>query len=127
MPSAWIICHVSLVRTKVSEEHISSIIRVKRISKLGTMLEHLLLVTAYIVCSSLILVTLMMETIHFYKMSVLTRATQLNIPEYVIIQIFYLCFPEREILFCSKRQLFVSICSEALKIYEYKSIYIYCQ
>jgi hypothetical protein len=39
------------------------------------------LVTANVVPSSLILVTLMMEALHSSKTSVLTRATQRNIPE----------------------------------------------
>jgi hypothetical protein len=50
------LCHVALVRTNVLEQHIASIIRP-------------------------ILVALMMEVIHSSKMSVLTRAIQLNIPE----------------------------------------------
>jgi hypothetical protein len=40
-----------------------------------------LLVTAIIVPSSLILVTLMMEALHSSEMSVLARATWHNIPE----------------------------------------------
>jgi hypothetical protein len=40
-----------------------------------------LLVTANVVPSSPILVTLMMEALHSYETSVLTRATQRNIPE----------------------------------------------
>jgi hypothetical protein len=80
--------HVALVRTGVSEECIASIIRVTRIGELGTMLAVTsthnmlwLLVTANIVPSSPILVTLMMEVILSSTMSVLTRATWHNIPE----------------------------------------------
>jgi hypothetical protein len=35
IPSSWMWCRVTLVRTDVSEERIASIIRVKRISELG--------------------------------------------------------------------------------------------
>jgi hypothetical protein len=42
---------------------------------------HQLLVTANIVPSSLTLVTLLMEMLLSYKKSVLTRATQCNMPE----------------------------------------------
>jgi hypothetical protein len=38
MPSSGMWCHVALVRTYMLEEHITSIIKVKRISELGTML-----------------------------------------------------------------------------------------
>jgi hypothetical protein len=86
-----------LVRTDVLKELSSSIIRVTRIGKLGTTLAvrtnrrtlHTallgsmlrLLVTANVVSSSPILVTLMMEAIRSSETSVLTRATRRNIPE----------------------------------------------
>jgi hypothetical protein len=38
MPSSGKLCHMALVRTNFSEEHITSIIRVTRIGELGTML-----------------------------------------------------------------------------------------
>jgi hypothetical protein len=55
---------VTIVRTDVSEEHIASIIRVKRISP-----------------SWLIVFTLMMEAIGFSETPVLTRATRRHITE----------------------------------------------
>jgi hypothetical protein len=72
--------HVALVRTDVSEELSASIIRVTRISELGTLAVtsnqrmlcslHRLLVTANIPSSS-ILVTLMMEALSSSETSVL--------------------------------------------------------
>jgi hypothetical protein len=68
---------VALVRTDVSEVLSASIIRVTRIGELGTTL----LITANVVPSSSIIVTLMMEGIHSSETLVLTRATQRNAPE----------------------------------------------
>jgi hypothetical protein len=72
---------VALVRTNISEEQITTIIRVTRIGEvfLRSMLQ--LLVTANAVPSSPILVTLMMVAIRSSETSVLTRATLRNIPE----------------------------------------------
>jgi hypothetical protein len=85
---------VAHVRTKAFKDHITSIIRVRRISELGTLAvtssrrtlreilcERGLLITVNVVPSSLILATLMMETLRFSDTSVLTRATRRNIPE----------------------------------------------
>jgi hypothetical protein len=57
------LCHVALVRTNVSEECTATITRVTKIGKLGTVLA----VTSNKACCE--------------EMSVLTRATQRNIPE----------------------------------------------
>jgi hypothetical protein len=79
---------VALVRTDVSEEHIASMIRVIRIGELVLELVVAflrsvlrLLVTANVVPSSPILVTLMMLSLRPSETSVLTRATRRNIPE----------------------------------------------
>jgi hypothetical protein len=63
MPSSGMLCHVTLVTANVSEERISSVIKVTRTGELMS------------------LVTLMMEVIRSSETSVLTRATWHNIPE----------------------------------------------
>jgi hypothetical protein len=81
---------MALLRTGVSEECISAVIRVTSIGERGTTLavtsnrstpRASVLVTANVVLSSLILVILMIEAISSSDRSVLTRATLHNIPE----------------------------------------------
>jgi hypothetical protein len=86
---------VALVRTDVSEERIASIIRVTRICELGrtlavtsngrTLRRNIrvlrLLVSINVYPSSPILVTLKIVATRSSEISVLTKATQCNIPE----------------------------------------------
>jgi hypothetical protein len=96
MVSSGMLCRVALVRTDVSEEPSASFIRVTRIGELGTALAPTsnqrmprsvcqLLVTASIVPSSPILVTVVMEALGSSETAVLTRATRHNIPEDAIL------------------------------------------
>jgi hypothetical protein len=82
---------VALERIDVSEELSASIIRVTRIDEFVFHRSvRRLLVTANVVPSSPILVTLMMEAISSSETSFLTRVTRRNIPEDVILPLKHL-------------------------------------
>jgi hypothetical protein len=98
MVSSGMLRRVALVRTDVQEEFNASNIRLTRIGELGTTLavtsNHLvclhsgrrLRVTANVVPSSPILVTLMKEALSSSETSVLIRAIRRNIPEDAILR-----------------------------------------
>jgi hypothetical protein len=90
MVSSGILRRVALVRTDVSEELSAYFIRVTRIGELGTPLAvtsvRRWLVTASVVRSSPILVTLMNEELSSSETSILKRATRRNIPEDTILR-----------------------------------------
>jgi hypothetical protein len=89
MASSGMLRRVALVRTDVSEELSASTIRVTRIGELRTTLAltsnrrnvRRLLVSDSVVPSTLILVTLMMESIRYSETSVHIRTTQCYIPD----------------------------------------------
>jgi hypothetical protein len=91
-----VVGNYALVRTDVSEERIASIIKATRIGEVGTLavarnivfLRRVfrLLVTANVVPSSLILVTLMMVVICSSEATVTKRSTRRNNPEDGILQ-----------------------------------------
>jgi hypothetical protein len=91
MASSGMLRRVALVRTDVSEELSASIIKITRgqieTSAVTSNRRNLcrLLVTASVVPSSPILVTLMKEALRSSETSVLTRATRRNIPEDAIL------------------------------------------
>jgi hypothetical protein len=88
MPSSWMWRRVAPVRTDDSEERSACIIMVTIIVELGktlavtyNLISVLRLLVTAVVPNSPIIVTLMMEAIHYPETSVLTRPTRSNIPE----------------------------------------------
>jgi hypothetical protein len=123
MVSSGTLRRVALVKTDVSEELSASFIRVTSVRRL--------LVTASVVPSSPILVTLMKEALSSSKTSVLTRATRSNIPEDTILHshrrenlksyiIVFLCSILRLLVTAnvvSGTQILVILMTEAIRAY----------
>jgi hypothetical protein len=86
MASSGMLCCLALVKTDVSEELKNHLVFLRSVRPL--------LVTASVVPSSHILVTLMKEGLSSSKASALTRATQRNIPGDAILLIYKIVFPE---------------------------------
>jgi hypothetical protein len=107
MVSSGMLHHVVLVRTDVSEDFCTSFIRMARIGELATMRR--LLVTASVVPSSPILVTLMKEALSSSETSVLTRATWRNIPEDTILRILFCYIPNIPLGFILRRKIKIDI------------------
>jgi hypothetical protein len=97
MASSGMLRRVALVRNDVPEEISASFIMVTRIGELGGVCR--LLVTASVLSSSPILVTLMKEALISSESSVLTRATRCNIPEGAILpeNLIYLFIPALDV------------------------------
>jgi hypothetical protein len=89
---------VALVGKDVAEERINSIIRVEK-TFMFLFSVFLLLVSANVVPSSPILVTLMMEAVRSSEMSVHTRAIRCNIPKDDVLQVKFLITEDE----CSKK------------------------
>jgi hypothetical protein len=79
MPFSGLLRRVALVRTKVSDHRINSIIRLQRIVVPRTVLQFL--VIAYVVLSSLILSIPTLIVIRSSETSFLTKAILRHIPE----------------------------------------------
>jgi hypothetical protein len=93
MASSEMLRCVTLVRTDVSEELSASFIKVTIIGELGTTLVvsssvRRLPVTASVVPSSPIIVTVIKEALSSSETTVLTRVTRRNIPEDAYLQFF---------------------------------------
>jgi hypothetical protein len=84
---------VALVRTEISEEFSASFIRVTRIDELNTKVflrsVRRLLVTASVVPSSPILVTLLKGALLSSETLVLTKSKRRNAPEETILEMKY--------------------------------------
>jgi hypothetical protein len=106
MASSGMLGRVALVRTDVSEDLSAPFIRARRIDELGKTLavtsNRRTLVTASVVPTAPILVTLIKEALRPSETSVLTRATRRNIPEDTVLHYSRL-FAKYKVCISSKR------------------------
>jgi hypothetical protein len=87
MACSGMLRRVALVRTDISEKLSASFIRETRIGEIFLRSVRRLLVTASVVPSSPILVTLMKDALNSSETSVLTRTARRNISEDAILHI----------------------------------------
>jgi hypothetical protein len=106
MVSSGMLHRLALVRTDVSEELSASFIRVARYHLVLLRSVRRLLVTASVVPSSPILVTLMKEALGSSETSVFTRATRRIIPEDTILHVYVCMYVCMYVMCCPDHKVF---------------------
>jgi hypothetical protein len=107
------LCHVAIVRTDVSEERSASFIRVHLVFLRSV---HRLLVTATVVRTSPIHVTVIKEALYPSETLVLTRTTRRNISEDAILQYIKMLLSLTKLYYNSDSALLPFIIRAAISI-----------